>query len=95
MSTPMSPNGTTNMSMEEKLRYLNEQLQQRDDTLNTMKIKTKEYVTKLKSDAAQEKEQLRQEYEAKFQSLSKDVTPSEEVSEICPNLCITMLDTFI
>lgn len=79
MSAPPSPAMSfQGMSMEDKVRYLTEQLAQRDETLNTMKIKTKEYVTKLKQDAQLDiekvKDSIRNEYENKIQDLQQEMS---------------------
>jgi hypothetical protein len=77
MSAPPSPAMSfQGMSVEDKLRYLTEQLAQRDETLNTMKIKTKEYVTKLKADGQVEvdkvKESMKMEFEGKLKALQEE-----------------------
>ena len=86
MSAPSSPAvAFTSLTAEEKVRYLTEQLTQREETLNTMKVKTKEYVTKMKSDAQQAQEQaiqlLREEYEQKLKDLRQEMNDKVVKSE--------------
>ena len=54
---------------EDRVRFLTEQLHKSEEMLNTMKLKTKEYVGKLKGEHITEKNQLTTEYEEKIKKL--------------------------
>jgi hypothetical protein len=57
------------MSPDERVALLSEALQKSEDMLNTMKVKTKDYVAKLKADFQAERATLTADYDEKIKKL--------------------------